>query len=255
MAMENETDFQDYLKTFGIEINFKELRKNNLYVAVELMVSAFIPTKKTEAYVQYFLDLILERTVKNQSTIADSLNYWEQNYHKLSIPSPENENAVRLMTVHKSKGLEFPVVIYPFADEDFSKSRDKIWVDLEENDQLVIPKALVDLKNDVKMYGETAQRLYNQKKQEELLDNLNVLYVALTRAEEQLYIISNYQRNKAGTLPNKLSSFFVKFLESQEEFNENKLEYGFGKPEKVSGLNPHLVEKPIVIKTVEKPID
>src|SRR5690554_7046722 len=78
------------------------------------------------------------------------------------------------MTIHKSKGLEFPVVIYPFADEDFSKSRDKIWIDLETNEDWQIPKALVDLKNDVKMYGETAQRLHDQKKQEELLDNLNV---------------------------------------------------------------------------------
>src|SRR5690606_15885898 len=255
MEMDNETGFQNYLKDLGVGIDFTNLRKNNLYVAVELLVTAFLPAKKTEAYVQYFLDLVLERTVKNQSTIADFLNYWEENFHRLSIPSPENEDAVRLMTIHKSKGLEFPVVIYPFADEDFSRSRDKIWIDLESETEWDIPKALVDLKNDVKMYGETAQRLYNQKKQEELLDNLNVLYVALTRAEEQLYIISNYQRNKAGTLPNKLSSFFVKFLESQEEFNENKLEYGFGKPEKVSGLNPHLVEKPIVIKTVEKPID
>src|SRR5690554_8006811 len=89
------------------------------------------------------------------------------------------------MTIHKSKGLEFPVVIYPFADEDFSKSRDKIWIDLETNEDWQIPKALVDLKNDVKMYGETAQRLHDQKKQEELLDNLNVLYVALTRSEER----------------------------------------------------------------------
>lgn len=251
----SEIDFQKYLMDLGIEIDFKSIRKNNLYVAVEILVQAFIPSKKTEAYVQYFLDLVLERTVKNQSTIADFLNYWEQNYHKLSIPAPENEDAVRLMTIHKSKGLEFPVVIYPFADEDFSRSRDKIWIDLEDHEQLNIPKALVDLKNDVKMYGETAQRLYEQKKQEELLDNLNVLYVALTRAEEQLYIISSYKRSKTGSLPNSLSSFFVKYLESIGKFDENELKYSFGNPEKVSLKSDKETEKPIVIKSVKKAID
>jgi len=255
MEMDNETGFQNYLKDLGVGIDFTNLRKNNLYVAVELLVTAFLPAKKTEAYVQYFLDLVLERTVKNQSTIADFLNYWEQNYHRLSIPSPENEDAVRLMTIHKSKGLEFPVVIYPFADEDFSKSRDKIWIDLETNEDWQIPKALVDLKNDVKMYGETAQRLHDQKKQEELLDNLNVLYVALTRAEEQLYIISNYKRSKTGNLPNTLSSFFVKYLESLGNFKEDELHYSFGKPERVSVKNSQPPEKPVAIKSVEKPID
>ena len=255
IEINSEAYFQDYLKTIGITINFDALRKSNLYVAVEMLVTAFLPTKKTEAYVQYFLDLVLERTVKNQSTIADFLNYWEQNYHRLSIPAPENEDAVRLMTIHKAKGLEFPVVIFPFADEDFSRSRDKIWVDLEANDQFTIPKALVDLKNDVQMYGETAQRLYEQKKQEELLDNLNVLYVALTRAEEQLYVISSCKRAKNGNLPHTLGSFFASYLEDLGVYADDELSYNFGNAVKVSVAHNDSMAKPLIIHSVEKSID
>lgn len=253
IEINEENYFERFLNGYGIDVDFDAVRRSNLYVAAEMLIQAFIPVKKTEAYVQYFLDLVLERTVKSQSTIADFLLYWEQNFHKLSIPSPEKEDAVRLMTVHKSKGLEFPVVIYPFADDDFSRSRDKIWIDLEDQPQFAIPKALVDLKNDVKMYGETAQRLYEQKKQEELLDNLNVLYVALTRAEEQLYVISSYKKVKSGNLPNTLASFFVRYLEFLGLFSEEVLSYDFGKPVRVSEKNTEEV-RPLIIEAVEKPI-
>jgi ATP-dependent exoDNAse (exonuclease V) beta subunit len=54
---------------------------------------------------------------------------------EIQYPSPEGNNAVRIMTIHKSKGLEFPVVIMPFAEEDYSrKPKDKLWLDGEEMD-------------------------------------------------------------------------------------------------------------------------
>ena len=55
--------------------------------------------------------------MKFQSSISDFLDYWEKVGFEKSIPSPEGEQAVRIITIHKSKGLEFPVVIYPFADD------------------------------------------------------------------------------------------------------------------------------------------
>lgn len=105
------------------------------------------------------------------------------------------------------------------------------------------------------MYGETAQRLYEQKKQEELLDNLNVLYVALTRAEEQLYIISHYKRSKTGSLPNALSSFFVKYLETFDSFSDEQRSYDFGTPQKVSSAPLHQPEKPVAIQPVAEALD
>jgi ATP-dependent exoDNAse (exonuclease V) beta subunit len=78
-----------------------------LYEAVEIVISKFFVTKlaKAERNVQYFLDIVLERDVRNQAGIADFLNFWDKS-EKFSIPSPEN-NAVRIMTIHKSR-TQFP---------------------------------------------------------------------------------------------------------------------------------------------------
>lgn len=234
MKHRSEEHFQKWLNDFGIAIDFGFARKNSLYVTTEYIIDLFIKDKKTLSYVQYFMDLVLERTVKLQSSISDFLNYWEDNFEKLSIPSPENTNAVKMMTIHKSKGLEFPVVIFPFAEEDYSRSRDKIWVEIEGFDDLNIPKALIDLNKNVREYGVKAQEIFDIKKQEDLLDNINVLYVALTRAEEQLYIISNKKINAKGDLANNMSSLFVSFLQNLHLFSEEENHYPFGNKIRIS---------------------
>ena len=234
MEQKAETAFQHWLMGFNIDFSFQNIRKKSLYEATEIIITKVIPMDKRNAYIQFFLDLILEHDLKKQAGIADFLNYWDNNSEKLSIPSPEGNNAVRIMTIHKSKGLEFPVVIFPFAEEDYSKGpREKMWLNADA-EVTGLPKALVDKSSKVEGYGEEANLIYQQKKQEELLDNINVLYVALTRAEEQLYIISGMQsRSKnSGEYPNNMASFFIKFLGN--DFDESKFEYSFGKAEKLS---------------------
>jgi ATP-dependent exoDNAse (exonuclease V) beta subunit len=139
------------------------------------------------------------------------------------------------MTIHTSKGLEFPVVIFPFAEENYSLGpKEKIWLNADI-DQVGLPKVLVDKNNNVSNYGEESTLIYNQKKQEELLDDINVLYVAMTRAVEQLHVISEMQKkNDKNQYPNNMASFFIKFLEEKNLFEESKLEYEFGKVEKLS---------------------
>ena len=238
MEQTNEIDFQDWLKAFLTEISkdfvFANLRKKSLYEATEIIISKMIPIENRNAYVQFFLDLVLEHDLKKQAGISDFLDYWNNNSHKLSIPSPEGNDAVRIMTIHKAKGLEFPVVIFPFADENYSLGpKEKIWLNANE-EQLGLPKVLVDKNSSVATYGEDAAKIYQQKKQEELLDDINVLYVALTRAEEQLHVISGMQsKNKEGNYPNNMASFFIKFL-NEKGFDENKLEYEFGTYQKLS---------------------
>jgi ATP-dependent exoDNAse (exonuclease V) beta subunit len=266
MSLSQETEFEDWLKCFNVELSFQNIRKKSLYEAVETIVAKFLaqappapeggatkieeiltsnllapPSGAGGAYVQYFLDIVLERDIRNQAGISDFLNFWDKNAEKFSIPSPEGNNAVRIMTIHKSKGLEFPVVIFPFAEEDYNrKPKDKLWLNAEEQD-FGLPKVLIDNSSAVEGFGAEAAEVYNQKKQEELLDNINVLYVALTRAEEQLYVISNMNLSKKGEVPkNNMCAFFINYLISKGGFEEDKLEYEFGNSTKLSTEKKHV---------------
>ncbi len=247
MNNKEEKEFENWLVAFDISLSFQNLRRKSLYEAVEIIISKFINLKQNNAYIQYFLDLVLERDIKNQAGITDFLSYWEKNGHKFSIPSPEGKNAVRIMTIHKSKGLEFPVVIIPFAEEDYSrKPKDKLWLDSEENIS-ELPRVLIDNNSAVEGFGEEASFVYQQKKQEDLLDNVNVLYVALTRAEEQLYIISSMNLSAKGEIPrNNMATFFINYLENYAAFDVDKLEYEIGSPQKLSEESAEIGEAPKV---------
>jgi ATP-dependent exoDNAse (exonuclease V) beta subunit len=72
---------------------------------------------------------------------------------------------------------------------------------------------LVDNSSAVEGFGVEAKSVYDQKKQEELLDNVNVLYVALTRAEEQLYVISNMNLSRKGEVPKIICTFFYQLFD------------------------------------------
>ncbi|BCY27683.1 UvrD-helicase domain-containing protein [Flavobacterium okayamense] len=237
----SELEIEDELKGLGIMISFKNCRTKSLYDAVEILVNAFVKEKANTSYVQYFMDLVLEKDSKSQLGITEFLDYWDKIGFQKSIPSPEGSNAIRIMTIHKSKGLEFPVVIIPFAEENFSRNKgNKLWVDFEESDEINFPKAFVNSKNDVKTYSESAKIVFEQKTQEELLDTINVLYVALTRAEEQLYVISNKLQTKKGDIvTNNLSFYFIDFLDSQGKFNGD-LEFEFGLAKRISEFKPKI---------------
>ncbi|CAM3650448.1 UvrD/REP helicase [Flavobacterium saliperosum S13] len=255
MTKFSEEELQNWLMAFGIGISFKNCRKKSLYEAVEIIVSTFIKEKSTVSYVQYFMDLVLERDVRTQAGISDFLEYWENNGTKFSIPSPEGNDAVRIMTIHKSKGLEFPVVIFPFAEEDYARSpRNKMWLELED-DNLNIPKALVDAKKEVAEYGDNAAQVYEERSQEELLDNINVLYVALTRAEEQLYVISNKNLTSKGELTNNMSSYFIKYLDSKGVYQDDQSEFEFGDGNRLSASKDEKEKQPTIeiVKEVFNP--
>lgn len=236
IQFKTEIELEQWLQTFGLTISFQENRKKSLYETVENLAHKCI--QKSNAYVQYFLDEVLEKEIKYQMSIPDFLEFWKKRAHKISIPSNEESNAIRIMTIHKSKGLEFPVVIFPFAEESYSRNkREKMWLQTEDN-SFGFHNFLINKSSKVKNYGDNASVIYDQKIQEDLLDNSNVLYVALTRAVEQLYIVSSIKnKNAKGELPNNLAAYFIEFLENKQLYQENVLNYTFGNSKRVSQLS------------------
>ena len=90
-----------------------EFIQSPFYESLEYCIRSFNLAPESDSDIQFFLDFTFEYQQKKQPSVDGFLELWELKKDKLSIVAPEAENAVRIMTIHKAKGLEFPVVIFP----------------------------------------------------------------------------------------------------------------------------------------------
>ena len=141
-------------------------------------------------YIQSFMDTLLDWTASHGNDLSAFLRAWEDVDPK--IASPGTGSAVRVMTIHKSKGLEFPYVIFPFADKVTLYHRSYYWCQPE-----VAGTPLADYVDGVyfvELSGSSESTLfaedYHQERALQYIDNINVFYVALTRAKYGLKVIA-----------------------------------------------------------------
>ncbi|WP_339917860.1 UvrD-helicase domain-containing protein [Yeosuana marina] len=223
-------------EVFDVTIDSNSLLELSLYDLAETIVRSFNLVKNSNAYVQFYLDIVLDFTQKKGSDISGFLSYFDKKKDSLSIVSPVGQNAVQIMTIHKSKGLEFPVVIFPYADLDiYQEIEPKEWVALEKKTFNGFSHTLLNYTKDFEHYGEEGLRIYNTHQSEQELDNINLLYVTLTRAIEQLYIISKKDISSKGEINTKrFSGLFISYLTHLGLWNDSDATYSFGKPEKTS---------------------
>jgi ATP-dependent exoDNAse (exonuclease V) beta subunit len=177
--------------------------------------------------VQFFLDIVLEQQRK-ATDIGDFLEFWELKKDKLSIVASENAHAVQVMTIHKSKGLEFPVVIFPCDVDIYGQIKPKIWFDDLPKDYQ-FKELLIDYKKDLSLINERGLEIYEQQREELELDSFNLLYVSLTRAVEQLHVITEKKISAKGAENvNHYSGIFINYLKEKNLWQEDLLEYTFG---------------------------
>lgn len=229
MAM---AEFFSALQSLGVDFRPFTALKQSIYDCVEGIIRGFKLVESSDAYIHFFLDFVFEFSQKEDSSIPEFLEYFEQHKDRLSIRSPKQIDAVQISTIHKSKGLEFPIVIVPFADLNIYKEIEpKEWMTTSQIDPN-IPFVLMNYNKDFEHYGPEGKACYDYHQSKLELDNINLLYVALTRPVEQLYIISD-----AGSVPKPgdnvktFSDLFIGFLQDLKKWNPESLIYEFGIPE------------------------
>ena len=228
------------------EVVFKELSNHQLffelatfhqlpfYEKVEEIIRSFKLINSSDAYVQFFLDVVLEQQRKGTG-IQEFLDFWEEKKDKLSIVAPEGGKAVQVMTIHKSKGLEFPVVIFPYDLDIYRQINPKVWLDELPNDYNNFKELLIPFNKDLQYINEKSSAIYSHQREELELDNFNLLYVALTRAVEQLHIVAEYRIKSSGEEnTNYYSGIFINYLKQNKCWNDGQLDYAFGDKNRMS---------------------
>lgn len=197
----------------------------SLYDQVEELVQKFRLDQPFDAYVQFFLDLVYKYQITERRGIASFLNDWPEIAENSSVILPSSLNAVQVMTIHKAKGLEFPAVIFPYADLKVHKGKmGGRWVDVSVLKVEGLQTAYIGLKKELE--STALQEFYQQELDKEYLDLVNLLYVVFTRAEKELHVISVVPAKESDT-----ASFLYKaYLEKLQLWQEDKLSYELGRP-------------------------
>ena len=146
------------------------------------------------AYICTFYDKLGEYMQDGIPDLSNFLVKWDDNIHNCSIQS-SNENGIRLITIHKSKGLEFRFVIMPFCDWKLEKNN-VIWCQPSVSPYNELPLVPIDFSKK-QMLGSIYEADYTHEHLQNMVDNLNLLYVAFTRAEIGLYIFGKRDKNGA----------------------------------------------------------
>jgi len=172
------------------------------------------------------MDVVYDYSNKFVASVSGFLEWWEENASKFSVVVPEGVDAVQVMTIHKSKGLQFPVVIYPFADMGFSKlSKNGEWVELE-NLPGTEPLDVAWIRITKALQETRFEEVYAEEQGKTLLDTLNMMYVAFTRAVDKLFVFSKYPGKTSGG--DNVPTLLMNFLQHRQVFQEGQDIYSFG---------------------------
>jgi ATP-dependent exoDNAse (exonuclease V) beta subunit len=224
-----QQSLQSLLNKNNIPLQWSGFAHLNIYDACENIVRIFFASQQeANPFIAFFSDAVYDYTEKNSSSLPDFLEWWEGNSKYFSLIVPAGVEAVQIKTIHKSKGLQFPVVIYPFADDHVRLTKKGQWVNCDLDAFPNLQSSWVGF-NKKGLSDTRFEALYQQERDKSQLDLMNLVYVAFTRPVEKLFIISgNVPKKKSDSI----SGMLVHFLNQQQLWQETQNRYAFGSLER-----------------------
>ncbi len=177
------------------------LKKLPLFELTETLIGIFKLGQYSGelAYLQAFQNLVLDFFNRDRNDLGAFLEWWELNKQKKSIPVSGKVDAAQIISIHKSKGLQFRYVLIPFCawmlDHDSMKAP-QLWVKSDHG--LFQDAGYLPVRYSSTLDRTHFRAFYEEERIRTYLDNLNLLYVALTRAESGLTIFAPHPANKSG---------------------------------------------------------
>ena len=176
------------------------------------------------SYVSGFKEAVFDFVKKNRADLLGFLDWWDLNKKKRTVKIPEDHDAMRILTIHKAKGLQFKVVVMPFMDWGVVSSglqAPVLWAPFETENglQTVVPLTHQSLLKNSHFAG-----AYDEEIRLSYLDSLNMLYVAFTRAKEAFFGFSNYSisKTKKEVSPTRTGNLLYSLFSGGFKFGEEE---------------------------------
>lgn len=203
--------FNEFHTSYALDSIFSNLCILSLPAIIDAIIQNFLDAslrRQEGLFISAFQDLVNEYCEKYLDDPASFMEWWNAKGKLRSVTSPDGVNAVQIMTIHKSKGLEFKCVILPETNESFTPSNKKHewrWVrPINYNNQFDLPPYLPVATTSDLLKG-PHKDIFTTYASQIATDKINMYYVAFTRAKNELYILSPQKNLKEDNI-----HFFLK---------------------------------------------